>query len=158
MSSHGHDEGDEGGHGGDKPWVFFMVDCFFLITEFFVLTFKFKAEESVLPQHLPPGGTSAPSSKMMKDAKEPLRVHVSAAGGSVAYDVMGNRVSLADLSSKLAAVASTNPDHYSVRVSYDSEAEWGNVIAVINACNKVKITECGLVPLRGGGAGPGGRP
>ena len=26
----GHDEG-EGGH-GDRPWVYFMVDCFMLIT------------------------------------------------------------------------------------------------------------------------------
>lgn len=143
-----HEAGEGSGTGhGDRPWVFFMVDCFFLITEFFVLTFKFKLEESVLPQKLPPGGTAAPTKVIARDAKEPIRVHVTAGGGT--YDVMNNKVSLQDLSSRLAALAGAAPDRYTVRVSYDQDAAWGDVIAVFNACNKVKITECGLVPLRG---------
>src|SRR5512140_2439497 len=104
-----HEEGSGTGH-GDRPWVFFMVDCFFLITEFFVLTFKFKMEESVLPQKLPPGGTAAPMKTIARDAKEPLRVHVSANGAG--YDVMNTKVSLQDLSSRLAALAGASPDRY----------------------------------------------
>jgi len=140
---------EEGGHGGDRPWVFFMVDCFFLITEFFVLTFKFKTEEAALPQRLPPGGTASPSKSMTRDAKETLRVHVGAStGGNATYDVMGNPVSVTGLNDTLANAARNGGDKYSVKVSYASEAQWGDVIAVFNACNKVKIAECGLVPLR----------
>ena len=144
------------GH-ADRPWVFFMVDCFFLITEFFILTFKFKQEESILPQRLPPGGTAMPSKIIPRDAKEPLRIHVSASagGGGVVYDVMNTKIPLSDLSAKLAAlVSSAGPDRYTVRVSYETSAQWGDVMAVFNACNKVKISECGLVPLRGPDAAP----
>jgi biopolymer transport protein ExbD len=144
-----HGGGEEGGHGGDRPWVFFMVDCFFLITEFFVLTFKFKSEEAALPQRLPPGGTASPNKSMARDAKETLRVHVAAAGGNATYDVMGNPVSVSGLNDTLANAARNGGDKYSVKVSYDAQAQWGDVIAVFNACNKVKIAECGLVPLRG---------
>ena len=50
-----------GGMHGDRPWVYFMVDSFFLVTQFFVLTFKLKiADDYVLPHRLPPGGQGRP--------------------------------------------------------------------------------------------------
>jgi len=52
----GGDHGDDMGH-GDRPWVYFMIDSFFLVTQFFVLTFKLKiADDLILPHKLPPGG------------------------------------------------------------------------------------------------------
>jgi biopolymer transport protein ExbD len=155
-----HHGGESGSAHGDRPWVFFMVDCFFLITQFFVLTFKFKTEESILPQHLPPGGTVRPTTAVPTNPKEPLRIHVSSGSsrGTAVYDVMNTKVTLADLSSKLAAIVSTSgPDRYTVRISYDTNAQWGDVMAVINACTKVKISECGFVPLHGVDAPGGGR-
>jgi len=146
--------GEEGGHGGDRPWVLFMVDCFFLITAFYVLTFKIKNDEMVLPQRLPPGGTASPNKTKDRDAKETLRVHVASAGGGATYDVMGNPVSVSGLNDTLANAARNGGDKYSVKVSYEPTAAWGDVIAVFNACSKVKIAECGLVPLRGDQAAP----
>lgn len=153
-AGHG-DDGHSTGH-GDRPWVFFMVDCFFLITEFFVLTFKIKNDETALPQRLPPGGTAAPSKTMTRDAKETLRVHVAGGGtaGSATYDVAGNPVSVSGLNETLANAARNGGERYSVKVSYEPASQWGDVLAVFNACSKVKIAECGLVPLRSDQAAP----
>jgi len=143
----GHGGGEEAGHGGDRPWVFFMVDCFFLITEFFVLTFKFKVEESVLPQKLPPGGT-VPARSPVTNSKETLRVHVSNSSGTPEYEILSKRVSMSELNDMLARSTSVGKE-YTVRVSYDANVQFGDVMAVFNACSKMKIAECGLVPLRG---------
>lgn len=147
MNIGGHGGGGEEGHGGDRPWVFFMVDCFFLITEFFVLTFKFKAEESALPRTLPPGST--PPISAHRSDKHSIGVHVASSQNGGQYVVMGEPASAAKLEEILAASSLQMKDKISVRVSYDSSVPWGNVMAVFNACTKVKIAECGLVPLRG---------
>ena len=155
----GHKRRKRGGHGdggmghGDRPWVYFMVDCFFLITEFFVITFKFKNEESILPQKLPPGGT-VPSKAPPHDAKEQLNIHVMHEGGSAQYKFLEGTASLAEMTQKLANSTSSGGDRYSVRVSYEPEVPWQDVMAVFNACTKVKIAECGLIPLRGDKAAP----
>jgi len=47
------------------------------------------------------------------------------------------------------AVSASGGEKFSVRVSYDGDANWGDVMMVFNACTKVKIAECGLIPLRG---------
>lgn len=149
----GGDHGDDGTGHGDRPWVYFMVDCFFLITEFFVITFKIKNDEAVLPQHLPPGGT-VPSSRPPRDAKEQLNIHVYNEGGQARYKFHEITVSAHELSDKLAtAVGATGGEKFSVRVSYDAEVNWGDVMMVFNSCTKVKIAECGLIPLRGDKAG-----
>jgi biopolymer transport protein ExbD len=141
---------------GDRPWVFFMVDCFFLITQFFVLTFKFKTEEASLEQRMPPGGTKDPV-LTKRSEKEPLRVHVASTSAGAVYEVMNTKVSLVDLSSKLAALVSVaGPERYSVRVSYEANTPWGDVMAVFNACKKVNLRECGFVTLHST-ALPGGR-
>ena len=138
-------------------WTFFMVGCFFLIMAFFVITFRMKSEESVLPKRLPPGGTASPSTAK-RDSKEELRIHVSRRSGQALYEYvgMGNAVPFDALVGTLSRAAQAGGDKYSVRVSYDPETPWGDVIAVINACNKVKIHECGLIPLRGADAAPMG--
>jgi biopolymer transport protein ExbD len=143
------DHGEEGGHGGDKPWVFFMVDAFFLITEFYILTFKFKAEESVLPQKLPPGGSAGQAAVDPADRtkKQQLRVHVSGTGDNATYDFQGISTKADGLISKLTELSSGGGEH-TVKVSYEANTEWKDVMLVFNACNKVKIAECGLIQIR----------
>jgi biopolymer transport protein ExbD len=130
---------------GDRPWVFFMVDCFFLITEFFVLTFKFKAEEFLLPQQLPPGGGPG---RPPVTATHSIGVHVASGQNGGGYLVMGEPATAAKLEEVLAASSLQLKDRVSVRVSYDASVPWCDVMAVFNACTKVRIAECGLVPLR----------
>ena len=141
----GHDEG--GGHGGDRPWVYVMIDAFFLITQFFVLTFKVKSDEVVLPQRLPPGGT-VPSKSTALDTKKKLSIHVSNTGGLAQYEFLQKSVNLQGLNDMLASSVGGGQE-YQVRVSYEAEVPFGDVLAVFNACSKVKIAECGLIPLRG---------
>lgn len=138
------DHGDGIGH--DRPWVFFMIDCFFLITQFFVITFSVKADEVILPQRLPPGGTR-PSPTTTIDDKQPLPIHVSMNGTAADYNIQQTRhVSISELNDTLARSVGPGRE-YLVRVSYEPEVPWEHVIAVFNACSKVKI-ECGLIPLR----------
>jgi biopolymer transport protein ExbD len=147
-----HGGGSGTGH-GDRPWVYFMVDCFFLITEFFVITFKFKNEESVLPQRLPPGGT-VPSKTQSHESKEQLNIHVFSNNGQAVYKFLDSQASLPELVQKLANSTGAGGDRFSVRVSYEADVPWESVMAVFNACTKVKIAECGLIPLRGDKAAP----
>lgn len=146
MGGGGHDQ-DVGGH-GDRPWVYFMIDCFLLITNFFIITFKFKAEECVLPQRMPPGGTVA-SKSAFQETKKILNVHVTHPDGSntAVYQYMSKEVPLAELAGVLASI-SNGGDEVQVRVSYEGNVPWGDVMAVFNSCAKAKIRECGLVPCR----------
>lgn len=147
MSKKHHHE-EEGGHGGDRPWVYFMVDAFFLITQFFVLTFKVKSDEVVLPQKLPPGG-AMPSTKTAVDTTRKLSVHVSNNAGRGQYEFMTRSVDINGLQDMLAGAAGGG-QQTQVRVSYDGDVPFGHVMAVFNACSKAKINECGLIPSRGG--------
>ncbi|MCW8129750.1 MAG: biopolymer transporter ExbD [Planctomycetota bacterium] len=125
-----------------------MVDCFMLITEFFVLSFKFKTEEVILPHKLPPGGTVPSRSQAMLDKTETLSVHVLRSGNQPMYEVMKQQVSLAQLSSTMTTTVS-NGKSFTVRVSYERAVPWEDVMAVFNECSKLKIEKVGLVPLRG---------
>ncbi|HEY3322632.1 MAG TPA: biopolymer transporter ExbD [Planctomycetota bacterium] len=148
----GHDDEPGGGH-GDRPWVYFMIDSFFLVTQFFVLTFKVKVDEVVLPQRLPPGGTSPGRATSAIDKKK-LNIYVTRSGGAASYEFMQRSVNLQGLNDMLAQSVGGG-QQYQVRVSYEPEVPFGDVLAVFNACARVKITECGLVPLRGVHASPG---
>ena len=74
---HTHAE-DETGHGGSRPWVYFMIDAFFLCTQFFVVTFHVKTDEAVLPRDLPPHGGIGPVTvamlmkNLVEAAKKPI--------------------------------------------------------------------------------------
>ncbi|HYG78498.1 MAG TPA: biopolymer transporter ExbD [Planctomycetota bacterium] len=142
------DNGAEDDHGhGDKPWVFFAVDCFFLITQFFVITFKVKSDELALPQRLPAGGIKQCLTPAM-DPKKKLSVHVSRVNGAANYEFMSKSVNLQGLNDMLAGSVGGGQE-YQVRVSYAPEVPFGDVLAVFDSCAKVKIAECGLIPLRG---------
>ena len=153
MGGGGHDEGG-GGH-GDRPWVYFMIDSFFLVTQFFVLTFHVRSDEVILPQKLPPGGGGRPTAEPSVEAKEQINVHVSRdnpnspplyllkSGGS------SQQNTLEQFKEMLRSTASAKgADKLSVRVSYDAIIPFGDVMPIFNECTKLKIAECGLIPLR----------
>jgi len=131
---------DEAGHGGDRPWVYFMIDCFFLVTQFFVLTFHVRSDEMLLPQKLPPGGTHP--GPPLADTKRKITVHVNHSM-TASYDCMQKAVDITGLTKILR---NAGPDTQ-VKVSYEKDVPFADVMAVFNACNKLKISECGLTPL-----------
>jgi biopolymer transport protein ExbD len=122
-----------------------MVDAFLLMTNFFIITFKFKTEEPILPQKMPPGGP------VIGRGTKPefLSVHVCRSGQSVKYQYLSREVSLSELSDILGPLANRN---VAVRVSYGDNTYWQDVIAVFNECRRKGIERCGLVPLRTPGA------
>jgi biopolymer transport protein ExbD len=142
--------GPEGGGLGhsaeERPWVFSMIDCFLLAVNFFVITFKFKGVEPILPQKMPPGMGGKPV--VVQVNKEPLYIKVSSSGGTAVYEYLTGRVSLQELAGALSRAKSSGRD-IQVRVSYDRDVEWKDVMAVFNECQRAKISDCGLVPLRG---------
>ena len=141
----GHDDQEAESAHGQRPWVWFMVDCFMLITSFFLLQFKFKVDEVILPQRLPPSG-GYHTGPVATDL-EWLTVHCTRTSGAPAYQVLSRTCSASDLTETLAALAS-NKHRLGVRVSYDTQTPWEDVMAVFNECSKLAIRECGLVPLR----------
>lgn len=144
----GDDHGDEGHGHGDRPWVYFMVDCFFLITEFFILTFKFKVEDYILPGKMPPGSISPSKSPLVDTKKQIINISVSREGANPVYEVMKKRYSFSELSGVLSSSAGSGQE-LQVRVSYEANTPWTDVAQVFNECQKFKISECGLIPLRG---------
>jgi biopolymer transport protein ExbD len=133
---------------GNRPWVYFMIDAFFLVTQFFVLTFHVKADEKVLPQQLPPG-ISKPTPDLLTPATT-LPVHVMRNGAGLVYRVQATNVSLEELESALQRSAGAGLE-YTVRVSYEASVPFGDVLAVFNASSKAGLKRCGLVPLRQSG-------
>ncbi|HEY3324511.1 MAG TPA: biopolymer transporter ExbD [Planctomycetota bacterium] len=137
------EEQDSVGH--NRPWVYFMIDCFFLVTQFFVLTFHVKVAEVVLPQKLPPGAYPPGHGDSFSRT---VRVHVSQQGAALSYSMNSQPGTLNDLEAGLSAVRQASHS-CTVKVSYDSDVPFGAVMAVFNACTKTGINQCGLVPLRG---------
>ncbi len=147
MSGGGHDD-FSGGH-GDRPWVYFMIDSFFLVTQFFVLTFKVKAaDDLVLPHKLPPGGGAGRPTDVLQANKTQIQITVLRDSLDTApqYKInAGEMLDLKGLTDKLGeTVDQKNPDNYSVRVSYEGKVIFKDVMPIFNTCLKLKIKECGL--------------
>ena len=140
-AAQGHEE--VGSHGG-KPWVYFMVDLFMLIVQFLIISFKFKAEEVVLPQTMPPGGTRPPQSI----APETLSVYVTREHSVPMYEILHQRCTFPEFSSRLASTASSGKE-LTVRVAYERLVPFEDVMQVFNECAKVQVKKVGLAPLRG---------
>ena len=129
-----------------RPWVFFMIDCFMLIVTFLVLDFKFKVEDAILPQRLPPG--VIPPNPYIDCKEKVLPIHVRRNGNTPEYEIYTRACSLPEMNETMAAMVSCGKK-FQVRVSYERNVPWGDVIAVFNECAKLNIKECGMVPLRG---------
>jgi len=145
-----HTEEENNPH-GDRPWVYFMIDAFFLCTQFFVITFHVKTDEVVLPQKLPPG-TRGPGP--LGPRVERVYVHVSRENGAPVYRYMSQAGSLRDLEVALTRVATAGRD-CTIAMSYEGGVPFSDVIAVFNICSRLDIRKCGLIPLREADATPG---
>jgi biopolymer transport protein ExbD len=139
LSSH-----DQDTH-GDKPWVYFMIDCFFLITAFTIMSFQLRTEEEVLENKLPPVGRGPGVSSPL----QPIHIHVKASNAEPRYRVEGSECSEAEMRTSLQSLAQLGPERYRAKISYDADTPWGDVVVVFNACTVAKIRDCGLVPIRG---------
>jgi biopolymer transport protein ExbD len=137
------DDHGVGGH-GDRPWVFFMVDAFLLMVNFFIITFKFKMDEPILAQRMPPG--SRPDDRIVHPPPGMvLVVNVQHVNGAAVYQYLSREVTLEQLALTLESVRDRNAK---VRVSYKPDVLWQDVMAVFNECQRKGITECGLIPTR----------
>ena len=140
------DESD--GH-ANRPWVYFMVDCFFLITQFFLVSFQVKAEKFILPGKFPPGSTGP----VRATRDEVLAIHVLLKNGQSMYLFQGQVSSIAELDTVLQRTK-TSGRKLSVQLSYEAGVSWQGVIDVINACSRADIHNVGMVPLRADQARP----
>ena len=135
---------------GNRPWVYCMIDAFFLITMFFVMTFHVKNEEKVLPQEMAQG-PHPPVVHPDPLNLHTLPVHVLRNGAATFYVVNSQQLSEAQLDSAFANLTNSGAN-YIVRVSYDARVPFGDVMCVFNSCKKAGIEKCGMVPLRGSDA------
>ncbi|MEI6235833.1 MAG: biopolymer transporter ExbD [Planctomycetota bacterium] len=147
------DHGDDSGHGGDRPWVYFMIDSFFLVTQFFVLTFKVRTgEDLILPHKLPPGGAGKPTPDVLVKETLPVAITVNrdTAESAPWYKINGGSPGdLQSLNSTLGSlVEGKDPSKFSVRISYEGKVIFKDVMPIFNTCIKYKISECGLQPSR----------
>ncbi len=139
---------------GDKPWVYFMVDCFFLITQFFLIAFHAKTGATYsLERTNPPGNTNKHPVEPIHSPDEILPVHISQENGQVTMLFQNHTTDFANFSESLRRVASGR-NTFKVNLSYDANVEWQKVIDVMNECSKLKIEKCSLIPLRADQAAP----
>ena len=137
---------------GDKPWVYFMVDCFFLITQFFLIAFHAKTEQFSLPRTNPPGNYP-PTLHPLPTTDEILPVHVSQTNGQTTILFQNQTTDFANFSAALRR-ASSSRSTLKVNLSYEPNVEWVKVVDVMNECSKLKIDKCSLIPLRADQAAP----
>ena len=134
---------DHSGAHGNRPWVYFMVDCFFLVTQFFLITFHVRSDETLLVMKQNVGRSREPGPV---DATRTITVYAGrSADGSDTYDCMQRRVTITELTELLVQAKRGSPVH--VRVSYQKELPFGAVMAVFDACKLARIDACGLVSL-----------
>jgi hypothetical protein len=140
---------DETGGHAERPWVYFMIDSFFLVTQFFVLTFQMKTpNDLILPNKLPAsGGIVEP---LQPHEILAVQVHRNTIQSPARYSINGgNELDLAGVSEQFGAITSGHsPDKYTVRVSYGERAVFGDVLPIFNTCAKLRIKECGLQASR----------
>jgi biopolymer transport protein ExbD len=136
-----------------------MIDCFFLVTQFFIITFHIKVDECVLPQRMPAGivvpDPYHPPPPPPPTTTRTVHVHVMQNAGAPVYVCGSQPGSLGDLDAALQRLADSSQE-CAVRVSYEAAVPFGDVMAVFNTCTRRNVARCGLAPLRVADALPGG--
>jgi biopolymer transport protein ExbD len=88
--------------------------------------------------------------RIQKDQeKRRVEVHVTRDGEKVTYKFQNVESSAEEFGQKLVDATDEDKQDFSVRVSYEPDVQWGDVMYVFNAATCARITECGLLPLRG---------
>ncbi len=139
--------GEHTGADHARPWVWFMIDSFLLVTQFFVITFHVRNNDPVIPLDLAKCGPDGIRVPPRPTTAQIMRVHVRRDGTNLVYQYNAQPNTLAALETSLATLRQAGRE-LKLRVSYDGEVPYGSVMAVFNICQRVGIAECGLVPLR----------
>jgi len=148
----GRGHGDSGVH-GNRPWVYFMIDSFFLVTQFFVLTFKMRTgEDLVLPNKFPPG-TICPH--VVHDPSELKTMVAITINRDTPQSPPGYKINNGELldqrgiDQKLNELAEgKRANTYVVRVAHEGKVIFDDVMPIFNACQRLGIVQCGLQPSR----------
>lgn len=134
---------------GERPWVYFMIDSFFLMNLFFVLTFRMKTgDDVVLPQKFVQPGCPGPRERVVVPVA--IAVNRDSSFSTPTYRINGGeKMDVQTLNTRLVELsAGRDSSMFSVRIAYDGKVIFDDVMPILNTCVHLKITQCGLQPTR----------
>jgi biopolymer transport protein ExbD len=111
-----------------------MIDILFQVVIFFLVAAQIQVAERSLPIVLPQASAAMPLTTKPKE----YFVHIDRDGH---YYAGGNYIELDALERELNQAAVDNPQRQSVVIRADERCAWKHVVAVMNACNKVGISD-----------------
>ncbi len=111
-----------------------LIDILFQIVIFFLIAAQIQVQERSLPIVLPQASAAMP---LVSKPRE-FFVHVDREGHCFAGGVF---IDLPTLEKNLNQAAIDNPQRQSVVIRADKKCEWEHVVAVMNICNKVGISD-----------------
>jgi biopolymer transport protein ExbD len=109
-----------------------MIDCVFQLLIFFLVVARFAEEEREMEVMLPEASQAQPLTARPQE----LFINIDDHGR---YFVGGQSVNLGQLQNILKRAAANNPAQQSVVLRADRRCRWEAVVAVMNACQEVKI-------------------
>jgi biopolymer transport protein ExbD len=111
-----------------------MIDILFQVVIFFLVAAQIQVADRSLPIVLPQASAAMPLTTKPKE----YFVNVDREGH---YYAGGNFIELDTLEKELNQAAVDNPQRQSVVIRADERCAWKYVVAVMNACNKVGISD-----------------
>ncbi|MFT3991410.1 MAG: biopolymer transporter ExbD [Luteolibacter sp.] len=119
-----------------------MIDILFLLLAFFITSWQFTQSETELNISVPTAQEGADP----KRSRGEIIVNVSADGGVI---VEGNALTIAQLQSKLAAIAKLY-ENQPVRIRGDGKVPYQRIVEVIDTCQKAGIWNISFATQRPG--------
>lgn len=111
-----------------------MIDILFQVVIFFLVAAQITVQDRSLPIVLPQASAAMPLTTKPKE----FFITVDREG---LYYVGAHPVPLDDLERQLNQAATDNPNRQSVVIRADERCAWKYVVAVMNSCNKVGISD-----------------
>ncbi len=111
-----------------------MIDILFQLVIFFLVAAEIQVQERSLPIVLPQASAAMPLTSKPKE----FFVHVDREGRCFAGGIY---IDLPALEKNLTQAAIDNPARQSVVIRADKKCAWEHVVAVMNICNKVGISD-----------------
>lgn len=109
-----------------------LIDVMFMLVIFFLVTARFEQEERDMDVKLPRASEAQPT---IFEGEE-LFVTVTPAGD---FFVEGERLDSVTLEARLHALHRSNPGRQRVTIRADENSRTGQLVAVMNACNRANI-------------------
>ncbi len=111
-----------------------MIDILFQVVIFFLVAAQITVQDRSLPIVLPQASAAMPLTTKPKE----FFITVDREGH---YYTAGNFIPLDELERELNQAAADNPNRQSVVIRADERCAWKHVVAVMNSCNKVGISD-----------------